>query len=111
AVPAGHYVLTAKATDNQGGVSTSAPVDIFVNTSGGTLTGSVAASPTSVDLSTAGTLDWTHWGLATNSLFDRKSGVPQRISNFTKLGTNTVQRYADNHTAFSWNDGTPTPAA
>src|SRR5262249_5467448 len=40
-----------------------------------------------------------------------KAGVPQQISDFTAFGTNLVQRYADNFTAYSWSDGTPTPSA
>jgi hypothetical protein len=108
--PTGHYLLTAHATDNAGVTSTSAPVEIFVYGTGGNQTSSVASSPPAVDLTAEGSADWAHWGLATNTSFDVKSGVPRQISNFTQLGTNAIQNYSDNATAFSWSDGTPTSA-
>jgi len=113
AVPAGHYVLTAQATDDQGATSTSSPVEIFVHGTGGSLSGSVAlppALPPAVNLTSEGTSDWIHWGRATNNLMDRKAGVAAQISDFAKLGTNQVEPYADNYTAFSWSDGTPATA-
>jgi len=70
--------------------------------------GSVASPPAAVDLTAEGTADWTHWGLATNSSFDWKSSGGRQISNFTTVGTNAVQQYTDNFTAFSWSDGIPT---
>ena len=108
---AGAYVLTAVATDTQGASGTSSPVEIFVHGSGGSLAASLTVSPslpTSVDLTAEGTADWTHWGLATDSLFNRKAGVPAQISDFTKIGTNAVERYEDNYTGYSWSDGVPT---
>ncbi len=113
-VPAGHYVLTARATDNQGAVSSSEPVEIFVNTTGGGLSGGVTKPPTLatlVNLTSEGTADWIHWGGRTNGLVDRKAGVVQQISDFTGIGTGSVDRFADNYTGFSWNDGTPTASA
>ena len=44
----------------------------------------------------------------TNTSFDYKNFVQRKISNFTSLGANAVEQYADNYTAFSWWDGTPT---
>ncbi len=107
-VPAGAYVLTARALDNQGAASVSPPVEIFVNGSGGTLAASKTTPATSINLTTDGSRDWAHWGLATNSLFNHKASVVQQISDYTKIGTNTAQRYTDNYTAFAWSDGTPT---
>jgi len=107
-VPAGNFVLTANATDNGGATATSAPVEISVSGGGGTLSGSFALPPATVDLTAEGTSDWAHWGRASANSFDHKTGVPQLISNFTEIGTNDVQRYSDNYTAFSWTDGTPT---
>jgi Bacterial Ig domain len=109
-VPAGRYVITAKATDNGGAVSTSSPITVFVNTNGGTLSGSVALPPASVDLTSEGNLDWAHWGLISANSFDHKAGVAQQIGNLTKVGTNALQRLADNYSSFGWNDGTPTPS-
>ncbi len=109
-VSAGRYVLTAKATDNGGATSTSGPVEIFVNTTGGALSGSTAFPPANAVLTDQGTSDWAHWGLLSATSFDHKSGVPQQISNFTKIGANNAQQYANYYTAFSWSDGTPTAA-
>jgi len=113
-VTAGFHVLTVRATDNQGVVTISSPVEVFVHGPGGSLAGCLTvppALPNSVDLTAEGEADWTHWGLADDSLFNRKAGVPLQISNFTKIGTNAVQRYADNYTGYSWSDGTPTISA
>ncbi len=110
-VPRGQYTLTAQATDDAGVTSSSKPVEIFVYGTGGGQTNAVAPSPAAVDLTSEGSADWTHWGLLTNTSFDCKSGVRRKISNFTALGTNAIQRYADNFTSFSWSDGTPTPTA
>jgi hypothetical protein len=51
-----------------------------------------------------------HWGLEANTSINRKEGVPPQIPNFTPLGTANILRYADNYTAYSWSDGTPTLA-
>lgn len=108
--PVGHYFLTALATDNAGVTSTSAPVEVFVYGTGGSMASSVTSSPPAVDLTTEGTADWAHWGLAGGTSFDVKSGVPRQISNFTELGSNAISNYSDNFTSFSWTDGTPTPS-
>jgi hypothetical protein len=110
-VPAGDHVLSAVATDNSANFSTSMPVEIFVNNSGGSLSGSNAVPPSTVNLTAEGTADWSHWGLVASNSFDHKSGVTQKISGFTVLGTQAVQQYADNFTAYTWTDGTPTPSA
>src|SRR5467141_4433 len=65
---------------------------------------------TALDLTAEGTLDWAHWGLVSTNSFDHKNGVTQKISDFTVLGTQAVQQYADNFTAYSWTDGAPTPS-
>jgi hypothetical protein len=110
-VQPGYYVLRALASDNGGEVSESPPVEIFVHGSGGSLSGSMAQPPASVNLTTEGTADWGHWGLITNTTFNHKDGVPQQVSNFTKIGDNEVQRLDDNYTGYSWTDGTPTISA
>jgi hypothetical protein len=113
-VPPGHYYLSAVATDNKGATSGSAPIEIFVNSSGGSLSGALTKPPTltnSVSLTAEGISDWAHWGLATNSLFNHKALVVRQISDFTKIGSDPVYLYNDNYTAFNWSDGTPTPAA
>jgi hypothetical protein len=107
-VAPGRYLLAAQATDNGGTASTSAPVRIFVGGSGSSLSGSVALPPASVDLTAEGISDWAHWGLSSAASFNHKAGIPQQISNFTKVGSRDAQQYADNYTAYSWSDGTPT---
>ena len=82
-------------------------MEVFVYGSGGRQSNAVAASPPAVDLTSEGTADWAHWGSLTNTSFDYKAVVPRQISNFTVLGTNAVECYTDNFTAFSWSDGTP----
>jgi hypothetical protein len=104
----GHYLLTAIATDNAGVSRSSLPTEVYVYGTNGSQTASVTFPPSSVDLTSEGIADWVHWGLVTNTSIDRKAGVPAQISNFTPIGTSTVQSYADNYSAFSWSDGTPT---
>jgi hypothetical protein len=107
----GRYALTASVTDDAGLTSWTAPVEVFVYRGGGSQLSSVTTPAASVDLTAEGTTDWVHWGLGSTSSFDYKSLVQRSISNFAPLGSNQVQRYSDNPVAFSWSDGTPTPAA
>jgi hypothetical protein len=65
--------------------------------------------PAQVDLSAEGTLDWGHWGLTSRNSFVRKLGG-SILANVSILG-GPRQRYADNATAFSWTNGTPTLTA
>lgn len=111
-LPGGAYSFVALATDNAGLSITSFPARVFMTTGGGMLSGSVATSPSNLDLTTEGTLDWAHWGLASANSFDHKTGVSEWIPNVTPLNatTNNFLRYANNLTAYSWTDGTPTAA-
>jgi hypothetical protein len=79
--------------------------------SGGTLSGGAATSVSTVDLSSEGTDDWAHWGLNAAGDFNHRSGVSQKISNYTKLGTGTVTRFISNPVRYSWAGGTPTASA
>src|SRR5437762_14305223 len=83
----------------------------------GTLSGSFTAIPkgTAINLTAAGTLDWVHWGLYTDTSIDRKAGVALWISDFTPVAntneTNaavSVYQFSDNFNGYSWSDGTPT---
>ncbi len=103
----GNYALKALAYDDDGDVSESKPAEIFVHSSGGTLTGTMGAPPSTVNLTVEGTADWAHWGLVTSTSYNHKAGVSQQIGNFTRIGTNEVQRYADNLSGYRWSDGTP----
>jgi hypothetical protein len=103
----GVYALKALAYDDDGDVSESKPVEIFVHGAGGTLTGAPGTPPSTVNLTAEGTADWAHWGLVASTSYNHKAGVSQQIGNFTKIGTNEVQRYVDNLSGYRWTDGTP----
>jgi len=79
---------------------------------GGTLTGTFAATPASVNLTTEGTIDWAHWGRNGALVFNRKANLtPPLISDILKLGNGDRSWFSDCPTAFSWTDGTPTASA
>ncbi len=72
------------------------------------LRGSFAATPKLGDLSAEGGLDWVHWGLGAPETVNRKKGVAQQISSWTKVGTGKVATYDNNPFPFTWKDGAPT---
>jgi hypothetical protein len=79
---------------------------------GGSLNGSLTPSPVgSVNLTAAGSLDWGHWGRNGPTAFDHRSGITQRISNITKIGSGGLSWFANCPTTFSWTNGTPTGSA
>jgi hypothetical protein len=105
----GFYSITARATDDAGSMADSAPVTVFVNAAGGSLSATVSTPALTTDLSSEGTVDWVHWGLFTETSVDRKTGVAPQISDYVLLGvSNTVYPYFDNPTGYAWTDGTPT---
>jgi hypothetical protein len=110
--PAGDAVLRAVVTDNGGLSFTSSPVEVFIHTNGGgMISGSVAAVPGLVDLSAAGSTDWSHWGLGSSTGFDHKAGVTEGISNAAVLGGSPLVQVIDYPAMFSWTNGTPTGSA
>ena len=105
---AGIYTLRLTATDGQ--LTGSDDVRIIVNVAGagGVLTAAPGTAPTSVDLTSEGTADWVHWGLADETSVDRKNGVTPQISNFSRLGTvNTLRCSTNGSITYAWSDGTP----
>jgi hypothetical protein len=71
-----------------------------------------ATSPTSVSLSTVGTLDWAHWGSAAATSWDHKSGVTSQISNVTLVGSGAaLTRLSSISPSSSWTGGTPTASS
>ena len=74
----------------------------------GTLTGTQSPAPAAVNLTTEGTIDWAHWGLADKNDFDHKATGANRISDVQTIGT--VEQFPDALTGFSWSDGAPTAA-
>src|SRR5262249_54301162 len=91
----------------------SSPISVYVFTTGGSLTGAVAAVTTGadVDLTGEGLADWTHWGRLAATTVDRKAGVVPQIGNFSLVGTEPAYQYADNYNGYSWTDGTPARSA
>jgi hypothetical protein len=104
----GVHNFKARAVDDRGSSAFSLPARVFAVIGGGLLRGSITTPPPTVDLSTEGVLDWVHWGLASRSSVDRRAGVLPQIGNLTFVGSGQVQRYADNFSAYSWTNGTPT---
>ena len=106
----GEYLLSARATDNNGTNSVSRGIPVFVYGTGGTVAATFSARPNNVMLSTDGGRDWAHWGLVDETSFDHKSSGPSFISNFSVIGENPVQPISDS-TSWSWDNGAPTLAA
>ncbi|MEO7003762.1 MAG: hypothetical protein ABI068_18170 [Ktedonobacterales bacterium] len=74
------------------------------------LSGALASTPASVNLTSEGAKDWAHWGLQSASDFDHKASGGA-ISDFTSVGSPYVVRYATSAIGFSWSDGAPTGSA
>jgi uncharacterized membrane protein len=104
----GTYPLVLTGTS--GALSHTANLSLTV-TGVGALSGSVAAPAAAVQLTTEGTSDWAHWGLNTATDWNHKNGVTSQIGTFTSVAGGAAGRYADNSTAFTWTDGTPTATA
>ena len=93
------------------GTSNSIAFTVSQSASGGSLTGSVATPPNSQNLSTQGTTDWAHWGLAAPSDFNHKAGVVSQISNYTVIGSAIAYQSTGSPAGFSWTGGTPTSSS
>jgi hypothetical protein len=111
-VAAGSYVLTARATDNQGEPFTSLPVNVYVTGTGGVLRATLDAPANPVDLTWEGSTDWSHWGVeyvghGPPGFFNHKRNVPQMIPDATKVGSSDFLIFTDNINAYTWTDGTP----
>ena len=76
--------------------------------SASSLTGVSEPPPATLNLTSEGVSDWVHWGSVSATSLNRKASVPQKISNFSRLGTNAPSRFYDARVAYSWSDGTPT---
>ena len=73
--------------------------------SGGVLAGTLTPMPTSVDLTSVGTIDWVQWPGNV-----RKAGVPPRISGRRSSGVVPLRLPTNEPGALRWNDGTPVAA-
>jgi hypothetical protein len=81
--------------------------DIGLSRRNSNLSVSISEVPSSLYLTSEGTLDWAHWGLTDAVSFNHKSGVAQQISNYSKLGGNIMVESADSTMECIWADGTP----
>src|ERR1043165_8562513 len=75
------------------------------------VTYSLIATGTAVNLTQQGSLDWVHWGLFNEASVDRKAGVAPLIGDVEAVegqgGFTFIYQYSDNFNGYSWNDGTP----
>jgi len=107
----GTYTITARAIDNGDAFAVSAPALLHVITGTGFLRGRMTNPPAAVNLTKEGVIEWDHWGLVTKNDVNRRLGVTPTISELAKIGNGSPQRYADNFSAYSWTNGTPTLTA
>ncbi|HMU32784.1 MAG TPA: peptidoglycan DD-metalloendopeptidase family protein [Pyrinomonadaceae bacterium] len=106
----GTYVLRLTGDDSV--LNASDDMTVIVNLPGiGVLSVSGAAPAPNVDLSGEGTADWAHWGLASPTSFNHKSGVTSQIGNYTLIGNGIAQQFSGNSTSYSWSGGAPTASA
>jgi hypothetical protein len=63
------------------------------------------------DLTTAGPLDWAHFGFQGTTGINRKRGTTAPLILMALLGSNFVGRSAAGFSQFIWSDGTPVVAA
>jgi alpha-tubulin suppressor-like RCC1 family protein len=103
----GTYQIKAVAYDKMGSSYTS-PVTTF--TIGSLTIPTPVTSPSSVTLTTEGTLDWTHWGRTSATDYNHKNTTSQ-IGNFKKIGSGTVTTFTGTTTNFIWTDGVSTSPA
>ncbi|MBK9132723.1 MAG: FG-GAP repeat protein [Gammaproteobacteria bacterium] len=64
-------------------------------------------APTAVNLTAEGSADWVHWGRASVTAPDRKSGVAPQIGNLFPLGGASPAITNQTSSAYAWSDGAP----
>jgi hypothetical protein len=100
---------------NAYGAITSSVAALTVFPVTGTLIGSAATAPATVDLTALGTLDWADWGVLSGNppnYLEQKAGGTNQISDITLIGPgpNGPFTYDNALVAYSWSDGTPDPS-
>ncbi len=103
---AGQHIVTARATDNQGAIRQSHPIDLFVHGTGGEITGAMSFPGSPVDLTSEGSGDWVHFGRNNAGSVNRKANTEPHI-NMTLLDTPSPGRATNYSTSFAWTNGTP----
>ncbi len=71
------------------------------------LSGTVSAATTAVNLTSIGSGDWAHWGDGGVPGLVRKSNGAGQISAYTVLGGAAPKNYANDPRVVSWTDGAP----
>src|SRR5215471_13447213 len=103
---AGHYSITATATDSLGLTNISAPVETDVIGQGGSLSIEENSPSSPIDLDAQGSGDWVLWGPVNTgdfiinnpgNLLARKSGVAPLISDYKLIGNHGVYPLASSH--------------
>jgi hypothetical protein len=61
-----------------------------------------------INLSSEGTVDWAHWGLATATDFNHKAGAAAQISNVTPIGAEAASQTSTALATYVWTGGSPT---
>lgn len=101
------------AVSDISGSVTSAPVAVTVTAATSTLVGlsaNLGDTPTTVDLTAEGSIDWNEYGYLDISTIERKFPLAGQIGDWTFIGTGTTNRYGGNM-HYTWTDGTPDPVA
>jgi hypothetical protein len=95
------YYYSVAATNTAGASSVSAQVSGYVAASStGALSGVGLGTLTTANLTTVGTSDWAHW-----PEFTEKTTGDSQISNYTLVGTGTVNTYNNATLTLTWTDG------
>jgi hypothetical protein len=105
-----YYVVVT----NGYGAVTSSVASLTVLPVTGTLIGSAATAPGTVNLTVEGTLDWADWGVASGTgtnYLEQKAGGTNQISDVTAIGPGGGPDLFNNAVIeVSWSDGTPDAA-
>jgi hypothetical protein len=89
--------------------SPSHPRDLTADGAGpGRLNGSGAATQLKVDLTSAGTIDWAHFGYPNSGDMDHKRNVSPQIGYYRTLSGYVPSLYTNDPVSFAWQDGTLT---
>jgi subtilisin family serine protease len=101
----GQHTVTVRSTDVVGNVSTA-------TTSFNVVTLSSLTPPSTENIATVGTVDWSHWGLTTSTSWDHKSTGGSKIGNLTQVSSSGLTRVTSGVTpSVSWSGGTPTASS
>lgn len=104
-VAPGTYNLRARAWNALGQSTWSAPVTVKIVK----VAVSFASSPTSVNLTTDGTIDWLHYGLRDATTVERKNITthPMSVTYHHEQYVNNFVRDTANAVSINWTDGAP----